>query len=89
VLWPLGSDGSAPVAVEVELTVKAPERLEEICRGWARAHWVAGALYLASPEAQRAVERAIDRAYAHERVVVVPLEALPARAIERTVPSSA
>lgn len=77
------------MAVEVELTVKAPERLEEICRGWARARWVSGVLYLASPDAQRAVERAIHRTQAHERVVVVPLEALPTRPIERTVPSSA
>jgi hypothetical protein len=91
-----GPDGGQPpealgplVAVEVELTVKAPERLEEICRGWARARCVAGVLYLATPEAQRAVERAIERSQAHERVVVVPLEALPARPIERTVPSSA
>ncbi|MFI5005337.1 MAG: hypothetical protein ACHQE6_10025 [Solirubrobacterales bacterium] len=91
-----GSDGGSPpeppggpVAVEVELTVKAPERLEEICRGWARARCVAGVLYIASPEAERAVERAIERSCAHERVVVVPLKALPTRPIERTVPSSA
>lgn len=104
VLWPVSRGGGpatgpgggpspealrAPVAVEVELTVKAPGRLEEICRGWARARCVAGVLYLASPEAERAVERAIERSQAHERVVVVPLAALPARPIERTVPSRA
>ncbi|MGH2853285.1 MAG: hypothetical protein ACRDLF_03725 [Solirubrobacteraceae bacterium] len=77
VLWPTGLAGGLPVAVEVELTVKAPERLAAICLAWARARCVAGVLYLAPPEVERAVRRAIDRAHAHERVVVVPLEALP------------
>ncbi len=77
VLWPTNPAGGLPVAVEVELTVKAPERLAAICLAWARADCVAGALYLAPPEVERAVQRAIDRAHAHERVVVVPLEALP------------
>ncbi len=92
VLWPLGPEGGLPVAVEVELTVKAPERLAAICRSWARARCVAGVLYLAPPEVERAVIRAIDRAQAHERVLVVPLDALPewlARPAERTVPSGA
>jgi hypothetical protein len=89
VLWPSGPREGPPVAVEVELTVKAPERLEAICRGWARARCVAGVLYIASPEAEPAVERAIERSHAHERVVVIPLTALPTRPIERTVPSSA
>ncbi len=79
VLWPSGPDGGLPVAVEVELTVKAPERLAAICLAWARARCVAGVLYLAPPEVERAVQRAIDRSHAHERVVVVPLEALPTR----------
>ncbi len=92
VLWPLDAEGALPVAVEVELTVKAPERLAAICRAWARARCVAGVLYLAPPEVERAVLRAIDRAQAHERVVVVPLGALPGHSTgpaERTVPSSA
>jgi hypothetical protein len=91
VLWPADTTGGLPVAVEVELTVKAPERLATICLAWARARCVAGVLYLAPPEVERAVQRAIDRAHAHERVVVVPLEALPTRSAgpsERTVPSS-
>jgi hypothetical protein len=91
VLWPTGPAGGLPVAVEVELTIKAPERLAAICLAWARARCVAGALYLAPPEVERAVQRAIDRAHAEERVVVVPLEALPmpsAGPSERTVPSS-
>ncbi len=92
VLWPVDPDGGLPVAVEVELTVKAPERLAAICRAWARARCVAGVLYLAPPEVERAVQRAIDRAQAHERVVVVPLDALPGHSsgpAERTVPSGA
>ncbi len=92
VLWPLGPDGGLPVVVEVELTAKAPERLAAICRAWARSRCVAGVLYLAPPEVERAVQRAIDLAQAHERVVVVPLDALPGHSTapaERTVPSSA
>lgn len=92
VLWQLDADAGLPVAVEVELTVKAPERLAAICRAWARARCVAGVLYLAPPDVERAVLRAIDRAQAHERVIVVPLEALPEQfgaPSQRTVPSAA
>jgi hypothetical protein len=89
VLWPRDPAGRLPVAVEVELTVKAPERLAAICRAWARARCVAGVLYLAPPEVQRAVQRAIEKAQAHERVVVVPLHVLPEGLGERTVPSGA
>ena len=92
VLWPLDANAGLPVAIEVELTVKAPERLAAICRAWARARCVVGVLYLAPPEVERAVLRAIDLAQARERVVVVPLEALPAHfgpPSERTVPSAA
>jgi hypothetical protein len=76
VLWPASPPGGLPVAVEVELTVKAPARLAAICRAWARARCVAGVLYLAPPLVERALLRAIARASAAERVVVVPLEAL-------------
>ena len=63
VLWPQDAEQrrGLPVAVEVELTVKAPRRLAEICRAWARCRCVAGVLYLAPPEVRRALERAIDR----------------------------
>jgi hypothetical protein len=77
VLWPCGADAALPVAVEVELTVKAPQRLLAICRAWARCRWVAGVLYLAAPEVEPALRRAIERTDASERVLVVPLNALP------------
>jgi len=41
VLWPERSDDGLPVAVEVELTVKAPRRLAHICRAWARCRFIA------------------------------------------------
>jgi hypothetical protein len=93
VLWPRGADAGLPVPVEVELTVKAPQRLANICRSWARCRSVAGVLYLAAPEVHAALKRAIERADASKRVVVVPLDALPgpdiaaAASIARTVPS--
>jgi len=65
-----------PVAVEVELTVKGPERLAGICLAWARCRTVAGVLYLAPPEVQRALQRAITRAQAQEQIVVLGLDAL-------------
>jgi|SRR6185437_3412109 len=68
--------GCLPVAVEVELTVKAPRRLAHICRAWARCSSVAGVLYLAPGRVERALERAIDQARASEQIVVVPLEGL-------------
>jgi hypothetical protein len=77
VLWPV-RPRQAPVAVEVELTVKAPRRLLEICRAWARCRCVAGVLYLTSAEVSRPLARAIDRAQAGERIVHVPLETLVA-----------
>jgi hypothetical protein len=89
VLWPDEGRGELPVAVEVELTLKAPERLLRICRAWARARCVAGVLYLAPPEVERALIRAIDRVHAEGRVVVAPLDALSSRLAERTVSSGA
>jgi hypothetical protein len=77
VLWPEEPADGLPVAVEVELTIKAPRRLTDICRAWARCRTVAGVLYVAPPEVGRALERAIVRAHAHEQIVVVGLDALP------------
>jgi len=91
ILWPVGAESDLPVAVEVELTVKAPRRLAGICAAWARCRCVGGVLYLASPEAEPALARAIDRARASDRVVVVPLAALASRegAIQRTITGDA
>ncbi|HEY4823751.1 MAG TPA: hypothetical protein VIH49_01785 [Solirubrobacteraceae bacterium] len=65
-----------PVAVEVELTIKAPRRLAEICRAWARSRHVEAVLYVAPPAVERALDRAIGAARAGEDVVVVPLDSL-------------
>jgi len=92
VLWPRGLAEQLPIAVEVELTVKAPRRLLAICRAWARCRCVEGVLYLAPPEVRRALERAIAQANAHQQVLVVPLDALPhsrAAANESTVAAGA
>jgi hypothetical protein len=92
VLWPSGAGSGLPVAVEVELTVKAPRRLRGICMAWGRCRCVSGVLYLAPPEVGRALARAIERASADERIVVVALDALrrhedPTDRLESTVPS--
>ncbi len=100
VLWPGQPAAGLPVAVEVELTIKAPRRLTDICRAWARCRTVAGVLYIAPAEVARALERAIARAHAQERFVVVGPEALSdclpgtlgqghGRPPENTVPSDA
>ena len=73
---PAEEDLAPPVAVEVELSVKAPRRLREICRAWARCSQVVGVLYLVSEQVQPAVRRAVAAARAQERIAVVRLEAL-------------
>lgn len=80
VLWPKVPDDGLPVAVEIELTIKAHRRLAEICRAWARCRKVAGVIYLAPPAVQRAVSRAVAEARAGEQVAVLPLTALPGMA---------
>lgn len=60
-----------PVAVEVELTPKAPRRLEALLRAWRRAGWVEGVLYLCEPGVtRRGVERAARRVRTEERVAI-------------------
>jgi DNA-binding transcriptional ArsR family regulator len=63
-----------PVAVEIELTVKAPERLRGIVRGWARSRLVEGVVYYATPAAARAVSAAVRRESAESAVAVLALE---------------
>ena len=76
ILWPTASNEDLPVAVEVELTIKAHDRLVDICRAWARSRTVAGVLYFAPENVQRALLRAVSEARAAERVVVLPLDSL-------------
>jgi hypothetical protein len=61
------------VAVEVELSVKAPRRLAAICRGWARARHIGAVYYIAPPAVARAVERAVAETRAEGHVVVLPI----------------
>jgi hypothetical protein len=59
------------IAVEVELTPKSPKRLREIIRGWRRASWVEEVHYLCEPgQTRRAVERAVEKLHASDRVRV-------------------
>jgi hypothetical protein len=76
VLWPTASDDDLPVAVEVELTLKARWRLLDICRAWARCRAVAGVIYFAPPYVERVLLRAVAEVRAGEQVVVAPLESL-------------
>jgi hypothetical protein len=75
VIWPQNAWG-LPVAVEVELTIKAPRRLLAICRAWARCSCVEGVLYVAPTEVRRALERAIEGAQASERISLIAPGAL-------------
>jgi hypothetical protein len=89
VLWPTAcTSGSLPLAVEVELTVKAQRRLEAICRAWARCDLIAGVLYLAAPQVERPLRRAIERAQAQSRVIALPLSAIPGP-VWQAIPSAA
>ena len=73
----LVTDNGSPVAIEVELTPKAPRRLEQLVRAWRRARHVDQVLYVVpSGPTERAVRRAIDRKAARERVEVLELDSL-------------
>lgn len=71
--------GERPIAVEVELTPKAPRRLAHIVRAWRRCQLVERVIYV-SPTGPtwRSVERAIRRAHAEEGVELVALETIQA-----------
>jgi hypothetical protein len=65
-----------PIAVEVELTPKAPRRLEGLIRSWRRAGWVGEVRYYCEPgPTRRAVERAIEKTHAQERIRVLEVVA--------------
>lgn len=84
----------APVAVEVELTVKSPRRLAAICRSWGRSRHLAGVLYLATEPVRPALARAIEQAGARSRIAVLELETFESGeqrtgAIERAITGAA
>ena len=89
VLWPadrVGQPGCEAVAIEVELTVKAPRRLAVIVRGWARTRLVGAVVYYATPAALRALRRAVDDQQAGATVHLLALDQvglLPAGVIGR------
>ncbi|HVQ58402.1 MAG TPA: hypothetical protein VMS60_05780 [Solirubrobacterales bacterium] len=57
------------LAVEVELTPKAPRRLEALIRAWRRASWVSEIRYYCTPGVtRRALERAVEKTHAGDRV---------------------
>lgn len=63
------------IGIEVELTPKAPKRLEAIVKAWRRARWVSSIRYYV-PEGgtRRGVERAVERMRAAERVDLYSVE---------------
>ena len=75
VLWPRGAR-ELPVAVEVELTVKSPRRLLEICTAWSRCRHVSGVLYLVAADVKLPLARALARTQASAQIVLVDLDAL-------------
>jgi len=84
--------GTRPIAIEVELTVKAPARLATIVRGWARSRLVEGVVYYAAPDARRALERALRSESAAGRVALLRLEEageLGSFGSTRSIPSAA
>jgi hypothetical protein len=73
VLFP--RDGTTlPVAVEVELSVKAAGRLQAICRAWARCRLVSEVRYYAPPHVARAVSRAVSVVHAHDAIRILSLD---------------
>ena len=76
VLCPHSPAGGLPLAIEVELTIKSPDRLVEICRGWARCRTIAGVIYFAPEDVQRALRRAVTKVHAFEQVAILPLDSL-------------
>ena len=68
--------GEGPEAIEVELTLKAPARLDFLIRSWRLAiaeRKVRGVLYCCSPETLAGVKRSIARVRAVGQVRVEPL----------------
>jgi hypothetical protein len=65
-----------PIAIEVELTPKAPRRLEAIVGAWARTDRVWEVHYYCEPgQTRRAVKRAVAKVRADDKIAI--REALP------------
>jgi hypothetical protein len=77
------------LAIEVELSIKAPRRLQAICRGYARARHLVHVYYLATPPAQRAVARAVAEVRAQDRITVLALGDIAAIAVAESEASGA
>ncbi|MGZ4331763.1 MAG: hypothetical protein ACXVFN_13570 [Solirubrobacteraceae bacterium] len=65
-----------PIPIEVELTIKAPRRLEAICRAWGRCRLVDEVRYYAPAHVARAVRRAADKVRASDVIEVRSLDEL-------------
>ena len=74
VLFPLDARSALPVAVEVELSVKASRPLEAICRAWARCRLVSQVRYYAPPSVARAVSRAVSAVHADDAIQILSLD---------------
>src|SRR4051812_7641933 len=72
VLFP--PDPALPVAVEVELSVKAARRLEAICRAWSRCRIVSEVRYYAPPHVARAVSRAVASVHADDAIRILSID---------------
>jgi hypothetical protein len=65
------TEDEGTIAVEVELTPKAPSRLQGIIRAWRRASWVSEVHYFCgTAPTQRAVERAVKATGASKILIV-------------------
>ena len=66
--------GEEVEAFEVELTAKAPRRLDSLVRAWRRARYVSRVTYLCGgAQTRAAVERAVARTCSEDRVFVASL----------------
>lgn len=73
----VGADGELPEAIEVELTAKGRNRLDELLRAWRFAvseRRLKRVVYRCPPGVRGVVERAVERTRAHKAVVVEDLE---------------
>lgn len=67
----VGRPDPGTIAIEVELTQKSPRGLEGILRAWCRTGWVKEIHYHCEPgPTRRAVERAVGRARAGNKIVI-------------------